>query len=257
VVVLAAADAIRGPGGPLAVILGAAVVLLLAGAVVAVLAHRGRRTRRSPPPAVAGTPVPAADEQPLEQPAPLPPEAACEPCLLAPETIAPLARTLERSRRLWVSGRQVLAVLEALPRDRWLVEEDVIEGSRRIPFVVAGPSGVFVVGATDGPWTIPDLQGLTTLADRLQRQLPGWKGEIQVVMCVAFETTEIRSWRGGPPEAPYRGWVVGANDLPQWLMAFESEHGGLQRGDIRRLDEEGLPLFEQRAARLPRTPNYG
>ena len=94
------------------------------------------------------------------------------------------------------------AALDALPEDLWLVEKHVLEDERRIPFVVVGPSGVFVVCATDGAWTIGDLQALTALADRLQRQLPGWAGEIQVVMCLAFDRTEIRSWVGGAGGEP-------------------------------------------------------
>ncbi len=76
---------------------------------------------------------------------------------LAPETIAPFARTLERTRRLCAAEARVSAELHALPSDAWLIEQYVLEDAHRIPFVVAGPTGVFVLCATDGGWRPSDL----------------------------------------------------------------------------------------------------
>ena len=250
-------------------------MLVLAGVLVRAFARRRKRHDRSPVRVeqrpggvvesgsnegvapVATTPESSAGELPTERAEPAH-EAESEPTTLAHETIAPFARTLERSRRLWVAEQRVSAALDVLPEDVWLVEKHVLEDERRIPFVLVGPSGVFVVCATDGAWTIGDLHALTALADRLQRQLPGWAGEIQVVMCLAFGRTEIRSWVGGQAESRCRGWVLGIDDLTQWLTAFESGQGGLLRGDIRRLDQTAFPRWERSGtARLPKTPNYG
>src|SRR4051794_26670813 len=273
---VAATDTIIGSDGPLTVILGTAMMLVFAGLVVrSVLRLWPRRRARSLPsvqPAVgldeAGNlaqAAPAVDasapqtrEQLFERQEP-PREVEAEPPQLSPETLAPFARTLERSRRLVIAERRVLAELSSLPKDEWLVEQQVLENSRRIPFMLAGPTGLFVVCVTDGRWTIGDLEILTALADRLQRQLPGWDGEVQVVMVVAFDTSDIRFWAGGKPDTPYRGWVLGIDDLTQWLRDFESEHGGgLARGDIRRLNREAVPDWDRhRPPRLPKTPNYG
>ncbi len=279
--VLTATGTVADPSGAVAVILGVVVLLLFAAVVVRAFAQllggRGRSSPRSVKPApvdivaddgahaaaLAGKAIEVSSERFSEQQEATR-DADSELPRLSPETIAPLARTLERSRRLWVAERRVRAEVDALREEGWLVEQHVLEDSRRIPFVLAGPTGVFVLCATDGPWTIRDLQTLTALADRLQRQLRGWDGEIQVVMCLAFETTEIRRWVGGSPEPsspepPYRGWVIGIDDLVHWLTAYEPERGhGLRRDDIRRLDLEALPRWdEHQTARFPKTPNFG
>jgi hypothetical protein len=259
--VVAATGTSSGSDGAIAVILGVAVLLVFAAVVVRAFAQRWSSTRQANQAlhdvaanALAGAPTQGGSEEAFEQRA-----TESELSRLSLDTIAPFARTLERSRRLWVAEQRVLAGLRVLPEDAWIVEPYVLEDSRRIPFVVVGPTGIFVLCATDGPWTIRDLQTLTALADRLQRHLPGWEGEIQVVMCLAFETTEIRSWVGGDPEARYRGWIVGIDDLAQWLVAFDSGHSeGLHPSDIRLLDQKALPRWDRNAtARLPKTPNYG
>jgi hypothetical protein len=271
--VLAVTGTIADSGDAFTVILGVVMLLVFAAVVVRAFVRRGRghgrmSTKRARgdveapdtglAAAVVTEPTPVVSEQPPHQ-RELTRNAEPESPRLSTDTIAPLARTLERSRRLLVAEHRVRDVIRVLPEDAWLVEQHVLEDSHRIPFVVAGPTGVFVLCATDGPWTIGDLRTLTMLADRLQRRLPGWTGEIQVVMCLAFDTTEIRLWAGGSPETPYRAWLIGIDDLAQWLTAREPDRGpGLRPDDIRRLDHEALPRWDRhQTARLPKTPNFG
>ena len=95
---------------------------------------------------------------------------------LRAETLAPLARTLDESRRLRAAEARVADELAGLPDGLWLVEHDVLVGVRRIPFLVLGATGVFAICPTDGAWTLEDLRVMSELGGDVHAQLPGYDG---------------------------------------------------------------------------------
>lgn len=182
-----------------------------------------------------------------------------EPELTRPSlsAVEGLGRTLDESRRLQAAEETVASDLAALPDDFWLVERNVQLGVRRIPFLVMGASGIFVICATDGAWTLHDLHVLSELGDHVRRQLPGYDGPVHAAVCLAFDEMKPRAWFGGQGEHGRGGWVLGLDWLRRWMFSFGPEHG-LRNGDIRRLDEASGPFWDRRStARLPVTRNVG
>jgi hypothetical protein len=173
------------------------------------------------------------------------------------ETLAPLARLLDTGRRLAAAEGRVAAELRALPGDVWLVERGVFVAGRRIPFLVAGATGVFLVCPTDGAWTLQDLHVMSELGDQVDERLPGHDARPHAAVCLAFDAMEPRAWFGGHEHRGRGGWVLGVNWLLRWITGFDS-HDGLGAGDVRRLDAASGPFWERRStARLPATPKLG
>jgi hypothetical protein len=262
---LGASDPATGTDGPLAAIVGIAVGLIFAGIVVRALLQRWpthtdsptlpeRSTNRQPPHA-----LPAGQATRPPDPPPIALADVPEPELtrLEPSTLIPLGRTLDRSRRFRAAEDLVARKLHALPHDFWLVERYVVVGARRIPFLVAGGTGVFVIAATDGAWTIHDLDALSDAADDVRSQLLGYHGPVHAVMCLAFDEMTPRNWHGGTTHEGRGGWVLGLDWLTQWMFSFGPQDG-LRNGDVRHLREASGPFWDKRStARLPQTPNLG
>jgi hypothetical protein len=158
-------------------------------------------------------------------------------------TIAPLGGVLERSRRLREAEERVARELIRLPDGLWLVERYVLVGPRR--------TGVFVICASDGAWTLHDLDALSRLAHKVHQQLPSYDGTVHAAVCLAFDAMTPRTWFGGEEQRGRGGWVLGVDRVQQWIVSFGPEHG-LPAGDIRRLDEASGPIWDRRStARLP------
>src|SRR3954451_9786493 len=262
---LAASDPATGTDGPLAAILGIAVGLIFAGIVVrAILQRWPTRTDSRTLPARSTTRRPTGD------PTAGPPTRRADPPLIAladapepeltrlqPSTLIPLGRTLDRSKRFRAAEDLVARELNALPDDFWLVERYVVVGARRIPFLVAGGTGVFVIAATDGAWTIDDLHALSDSADDVRSQLRGYHGTVHAVMCLALDEMTPRRWHGGTTYEGRGGWVLGLDWLTQWIFSFGPQDG-LRNGDVRHLREASGPFWNMRSTtRLPQTPNVG
>jgi hypothetical protein len=82
-------------------------------------------------------------------------------------------------------------------------------GTRRIPVLVAGATGVYVICATDGAWTLHDLHALSDVADDVHGQLPGYDGPVRAAVCLAYDEMNPRSWFGGELQHGQGGWVMG------------------------------------------------
>jgi hypothetical protein len=256
---LATSNSGASADGTLAVILGIAVVLIFAGTIVRAIVRR-RSTRPSAatatndsrdPASIDATAAPHAVVEGLAD--------APEPELmrLTSETLAPFARTLDRARRLRAAEERVARELESLPAGFWLLERYVLVRARRIPFLVAGPTGVFLICATDGAWTPDDLHVLSDAAAEVRSQLPGYDGRVHAAVCMAFDEMQPRSWYGGEEHQGRGGWVMGIDWLKKWMLSFGPEHG-LLNGDVRRLDEASGPVWDRRTrARLPEGRNLG
>ena len=257
-----AAQPIAAGDGALEVVLGLGVAVTFAGLLLravrrlsrsrlsaAVTARLDAAARQTAAAATAGAPAsPRTDEvRQLEAPMRALVELAeiCEPEArrLSDECLAPVARTLDSSRRLLAAEERVAAALAELPVSFWLVERNVLIGSRRIPFLALGATGVFALCPSDGAWTIDDLAVMSDVAGRVRRQLPGYTGPVLGAVCLAFDDLTPRTWFGGAPQQGRGGWLLGLEWLLPWMFSFGPQDG-LRRGDVRRLDETSGPSLE-------------
>src|SRR4051794_24565393 len=263
---LATAVSIAAGDGALEVVLGLGVVLTFGGVLLRAVASRVSRSRvgsavtaRLDAAAVPATGRPMSTHRPhvsqLQGPMPALVELAaiCEPQArrLPDECLAPLARTVDGSRRLLAAEERVAAALAELPVSFWLVERNVSIGSRRIPFLALGATGVFAICPTDGAWTIDDLAVWSDVAGEVRGQLPGYAGPVLGAVCLAFDDVAPRAWFGGEPQQGRGGWLLGLDWLLPWMFSFEPEDG-LRRGDVRRLHETSGPSWNR--CRTPRLP---
>jgi hypothetical protein len=266
---LVASELLTGADSPLEVILGVGVLLLFAGVLARALAarwpSRGRgcahpdKERCGPRPGSDATERSASHVQDQACGLREPGSAAAEPELarLKAETLAPLACILDTGRRLGAAEDRIAGELAALPGGFWLMERNVPIDGRRIPFLVLGATGVYLVCASDGAWTLHDLHVLSELGGHVRQQLPGYDGKPRAAVCLAFDDMKPRAWFDGEQRCWHGGWVLGVNWLQRWIFGFGPEHG-LRNGDIRRLDEASGPFWDRRStARLPANPNFG
>ncbi len=166
-----------------------------------------------------------------------------------------LADVLDRSRRLIVAEERVARELAGV--DGWVVERYVLVGTQRVPFVLFGPGGVFTLCASDGAWTLYDLEVLSRLGDELRDRLPGYRGRVEAVVCLAFDHAEPRAWYGGAERGGRGGWLLGVDHLLPWLYGWGPEHG-LAAEDVSRIAVEAGPHWRRRStARLPVSGNAG
>jgi hypothetical protein len=158
----------------------------------------------------------------------------------SPETLEPLAHSLDTSHRLQVAEARVAEALAALPSDRWLVERYALIAGHRIPFLVLGETGVFVICALTGPAAWDELRLPAQVADQhVMPQLPGYAGAIRVGLCRALAPPGIETrWWCRPGE--HGAWVMGLDWLIPWIEHFDREHG-LGVTDLQRLRELSQP----------------
>jgi hypothetical protein len=177
--------------------------------------------------------------------------------VLGSASITALAATLDRSRRLVAAEEFVARALAGLPTGCWIVERYALVGGRRIPFVVVGAGGVFVLAASDGAWTMGDLEGLASAGEHVRELLPGYPGPVHAGVCLAFDEMAPRRWHGGTERAGRGGWVLGIDWLQAWLYAQRPEQG-IGSEELRRLHAEAGPRWSRRGtARLPGRHNVG
>jgi len=181
------------------------------------------------------------------------------PALRGPggSSVTPLAATLDRSRRLMAAERRVADELAGLPPEGWVVERYVLVGPHRLPFLIMGTGGVFALAATDGAWTIRDLDALSRIGGELGRQLPEHGGTVHPAVCLAFDEMAPRSWHGGTDVSGRGGWVLGIDWLKAWLCTHDPRHG-ITPKDLAGLDVAAGPRWaRRRSARLPASRNVG
>jgi hypothetical protein len=158
----------------------------------------------------------------------------------SPETLEPLARRLDTSHRLAIAEARVAETLGTLPSDRWLLERYALIAGHRIPFLVLGETGVFVICALTGPPAWDELRLPAEVAEQhIMPALPGYTGPMRVGLCRALATSAIepRWWcRPGEPGA----WMMGLESLIAWIEHFGTDHG-LGITDLKRLRELATP----------------
>ena len=138
---------------------------------------------------------------------------------------------------------RVAATLHALPRDRWLVERYVIVDGYRIPFVVFGECGIFVILAVSRRPQWSDTAYAHDLAGFLKGRLTDYGGPVTPGICGVFETgMKPRFWQR--TEAHGGSWIMGLDWLIAWMEHFGHEHG-LGVKDIERLDQLAGPHWSR------------
>ena len=186
-------------------------------------------TRRNDPPPASGIPPRTTDESCTAAPGP----PALPRARYSPETLEPLAQSLDTSHRLAIAEARVAETLAGLASDRWLVERYVLVGGHRIPFLVLGDTGVLIICALTGPPAWDELRLPAQVAEHVASALPGYTGPMHVGLCrpLAPPGIEPRWWcRPGEPGA----WVMGREWLIPWIKHFEPGHG-LGATDLKRL----------------------
>ena len=200
------------------VLIAAGVTLLAVGLALRRLVAAGERQDRDHIGRSLGSPSRETGERPArraggdddsprradsERVAPAPPGVYAPPttavraehttCVLQLGSISAFASTLDRSRRLIAAEERVARTLAELPEGCWIVERYVLVGAHRIPFLVAGAGGVFALCATDGAWTMNDLDVLSRLRNDVRGQLPDYHGTVHAGVCLAFDEMAPRS----------------------------------------------------------------
>ena len=112
------------------------------------------------------------------------------PARLSPETLEPLCRYVDFRRRLELAAGELSVRLGQLPADRWRIEPYPLTGERRNTFLIMGETGIFVVSATYAPGHWDDVIAVSRLAGKIQRLLPGYRGQVQPAVCHPFAATE-------------------------------------------------------------------
>jgi hypothetical protein len=164
----------------------------------------------------------------------------------SPETLEPLAQQVDHTRRLAVAEDRVGDVLGPLARDRWLVERYVLIGGRRVPFLILGETGVFVLWALSSPAQWRDPAFVHEVASDVNDRLPGYEGPVRGGICRAFAPAIKPRWwsRAGQPGA----WVMGLDWVIPWLEHFGTDHG-LGVTDLERFNAMAGPHWDRPVAR--------
>ena len=216
----------------------------------------GNASRGSGPDTAPGAaPPPRTSSARADQPTVAPP--AIPGARLSPEQLEPLGQDLDNSRRLAASEARVAPVLHTLPADRWLVERNVLVVTHRVPYLILGETGVFVLWAMSGPLQWRDLSFFDEIARHVEQALPGYARTVQPGICrVSAPDIKPRWWcRPGEPGA----WVMGLDWLIGWLEHFGPENG-LGVKDLERLRELAGPRWGRPVTDVPLSahiPNIG
>jgi len=180
--------------------------------------------RAAPPPAIPGSRYP---KQALEE----------------------LGVTLENSRRLLSMTELIVPVLGTLPRDRWLVERQVVMAGHRIPFLIIGETGVFTLWATDGRVRWDEVPWIGEAAEGIRHDLPDYSGTVQIGVCRPRAVGLTPSFWARPGAG---FWQMGLDGIKPWLAHFGTEHGfGVE--DVKRLRQMAELILPAEPAGDPAT----
>jgi len=141
--------------------------------------------------------------------------------------------------------------LRELDSFAWHFERDVpdLTCSFPIPFVLFGPTGVFVLEGSRGYWTNDDVATMSSSACAIESDLPGRLSAVRPAIVLIGDQQEPRQHFTGAGEGPC--WELGEACLLPWLHSFRDR--GLTQADIARLREMADPagLVEQRRSFVP------
>ena len=207
-----------------------------------------------------GAPATVVSQQrPGRRPPPAHPDARCPP-----GSIERLGGAVAVSRLMNHAEQLVARSLASLPPDRWHVERGVLIASYRIPFVILGETGVFVVCGASAPPSWHHLIFVSQAAVQVQTLLPGYDGDVHGAYCRALATEEVapRWWcqparAGDNQRRTYhagRGvWVMDLQWLVPWLEQHTPAGSSLERHG-RGVGVKDLERLRAVAARPPARP---
>lgn len=169
--------------------------------------------------------------------------------------VAGFAAWLEGSRRLVAAEERVAQELANLPASRWLVDRYVNSTPRRVPLVLAGPTGIFALWPTDGAWTMNDITMVHHIGAEIRSRHPGYAGSVRSAIVLAFDSMAPRVWFRG--EDATSAWIVGIDWLIRWLDSFDADEG-LNPDHVRLLQDLAGPQWNRSTiARMPAAPHRG
>jgi hypothetical protein len=242
----------------LAVLSGAGLLILglLLGRISARL-RPGRRSAMTETPVLSPAPAQVPDMMRALAGVSVKPPAPTKETVprLARDTVASFAGWLEASRRLVAAEARIAQELATLPTTRWIVDRYVTSTPRRVPFVLAGPTGIFALWPTDGAWTMNDVAMVHQIGEDTRNRLPGYEGSVCSAIVLAFDSMSPRVWVRG--EDATSAWVVGIDWLIRWLDSFEPAQG-LNPDDVQRMQQLAGPVWKRRGtARMPAARRHG
>lgn len=110
----------------------------------------------------------------------------------------------------------------------WHFERDFSIGAVPIPFMLFGPTGVFLLQASRGYWTNRDVTDMCRAADTLRAALKGYPDPVHAGIVMLDETELPRQCFACGGEGPC--WTLGEGVLEEWLRSFRDR--GLSREDV-------------------------
>jgi len=138
------------------------------------------------------------------------------------------------------------ARLRTLDESSWHYVRDFSIGSVPIPFMLFGPSGVFLLQGSRGYWSVRDIDDMCRAADTLRGALEGYPDPVHPAIVMLDEDIEPRQHFAGGGEGPC--WLLGEQMLHPWLCSFRDR--GLSRADIAYLGAWGSPARSCEPRRL-------
>jgi hypothetical protein len=132
----------------------------------------------------------------------------------------------------------------ALDRCRWHFVRGFSICSTPIPFVLFGPTGVFLLQASGGYWSARDVVDMHRAANTLRDALTGYPDPVHSVVVVLDENDlaprqYFAPEQGSSSEMVGQCWVLGDALLLEWLHSFRDR--GLSQEDITFLRAWGSP----------------
>ena len=140
--------------------------------------------------------------------------------------------------------------LRGLDGFAWHIERDLLICSVPIPFVLLGPSGLFLLQASRGQRTVEDIALMTRAARTLSSVLSDYPDAAHPAIVMLGDVQPARQHFTGAGEGPC--WVLGDDSLSGWLHRFRDH--GLSEADIAVLRDHSDParIRERQLALVPR-----
>jgi hypothetical protein len=135
-------------------------------------------------------------------------------------TLRGLAAHFCWQRRTRKVNDELAARLEELDRARWYFERDlpVVGYFLPIPFVLFGPTGVFLLEGSAGFWTNEDIASMSSSARTIESALPGYPSAVRPAIVLIGHEQEPRKHFTAAGEGPC--WELGVDWLATWLHRF-------------------------------------
>jgi hypothetical protein len=230
----------------LAVLVEPALLIAAGAAGAALCIHMVSRHRRLDRHAAVDAAVPPPMTMHASASAETPPLPAAGPAqrVVNDQALTGLCDLLDVNRRIASAQVRTLEKLDQLDPHHWHVERDMTFNGHRIPFVVFGPSGIFVMVGSDGAWNFVDVAILNDAARHIVCALSYYPVTARCAIHLPFDADEPRQWTDALGNS---AWVLGRSWLMRWLHACAGN--GFAPGDIAQLRRRGGPHWERRHAR--------